>query len=109
MKILAFEYIGEGRFTPSTETLKSSLACRKELACGSDLNCLPSGRVATFSAPQSMRKLSFGMKEPEGAAGGRPAEDAGDENAKSRRTRRVAIKDDKKGDDRKCGAAKLFM
>lgn len=40
----------------------SSLACKNCLDCSSVLKTLPSGRVAGFSAPQSMRKLSWGTK-----------------------------------------------
>lgn len=61
-----------------------------------------------FSAPQSMRKLSFGWKD----AKGRPSEG---ENKAKRMTRRVAIikeeeeEDDDLKDDRKGGVNKVFL
>lgn len=61
-----------------------------------------------FSAPQSMRKLSFGWKD----AKGRPSEG---ENKAKRMTRRVAIikeeeeEDDDLKDDRKGDVNKVFL
>lgn len=56
-----------------------------------------------FSAPQSMRKLSFGWKD----AKGRPNEG---ENKAKRMTRRMGIiKDDDLKDDRKGGVNKVFL
>lgn len=88
--------MGEGTISSalSTETLISSLACKNCLDCSSVLKTLPSDRVLSgFSAPQSMRKLSWGTK---GAKADKAEVEA--EKKPQRRTRRTAIDDDEGGD-----------
>lgn len=64
------------------------------------MKCRPSGRVETLSAPQSIKKLSFGWKISEGDKA-----NEGEEKEKRRvmKTRRIAIRDDElKGDRKGC-------